>query len=124
MTDAWHVHDTDVLLTGDQAVQLIHDRISRGELTVWLESATGRTLAVVSNGSRALVMLLEEPSDAGEHAIDPARTGEMGGYVLENGQHDTYANADTVELAVALTIVKHIVDHGHPPPNAAWHVDR
>jgi hypothetical protein len=69
-------------------------------------------------------MLLSEPGDAGEHAIDPTGTGHQGGYVLSNGQHDAYNDRDTVPLAHALGIMEHIVDHGHPPVNAGWHVDR
>jgi hypothetical protein len=59
----------------------------------------GRLLAVVTNGTRALVMMLEEPGDAGEHAIDPTATGHQSEYVLSNGQYDTYDNQDTVPVA-------------------------
>jgi hypothetical protein len=93
-------------------------------LETWFEHDRGQLLAVVSNGIRALVMLLEEPGDAGEHAVDPTGTGQQGGYVLSNGQHDAYSDRDTVPLAQALVIVEHIVDHGRPPVGVNWHVDR
>jgi hypothetical protein len=94
-------------------------------LETWFEHDRGRLLAVVSNGIRALVILLEEPGDAGEHAVDPSETGqEAGGYVLSDGQHDAYSNRDTVPLTQALAIVEHIVDHGRPPAGVNWHIDR
>ena len=84
----------------------------------------GRLLAVVTNGTRALVMVLDEPGDAGEHTTDPMATGQQGGYVLGNGQHDTYENRDTVPLRQALVLVEHLVNHGRPPAGVNWHVDR
>jgi hypothetical protein len=69
-------------------------------------------------------MVLDEPGDAGEHAIDPTETGQQSGYVLSNGQHDTYDNRDTVPLAQALMIVEHIISSGRPPDGAGWHIDR
>jgi len=63
-----------------------------GTLTMWFESDRGRAMAFVTNRYRAMVMLLDEPGDPGEHAIDPGALGEQGGYVLENGQHDAYAD--------------------------------
>nr|WP_269455590.1 Imm1 family immunity protein [Micromonospora narathiwatensis] len=84
----------------------------------------GQLLAVVTNGTRALVMVLDEPGDAGEHAIDPTATGKQGGYVLSNGQHETYDAQDTVPLEQALVIVEHLIDHGRPPTGVGWHVDR
>ena len=57
-------------------------------------------------------------------ATGPTATGQEGAYVLGNGQHDTYDNADTVLLEQALTIVEHILDRGRPPVGISWHVDR
>jgi len=122
--DKWRVQDQLPYVTGSQAVQLVRDHIEHGTLTTWLESDRGRALAIVTNRSRALVMLLDEPGDPGEHAIDPAASGEQDGYVLENGQYDTYASRDTVTLDLALTLVQHIVDHGRPPADVAWEIDR
>jgi hypothetical protein len=78
----------------------------------------------VTNGTRAMVMMLDEPGDADEHATNPIATGEQGGYVLGNGQHDTYDNTDTVPLEQALAIVEHILDRDRPPVAAGWHIDR
>lgn len=90
----------------------------------WLEHDQGRLLAVVSNGTRALVMLLDQLVDAGGHAVDPTGTGQQNGYVLSNGQHDTYDDRDTVWLNEALSIVTHVVDHGEPSAGVAWQCDR
>jgi hypothetical protein len=51
---------------------------------------------VVTNGTRALVMVLDERSDAGEHAID---------------------------LEQAFVIVEHLINHGRLPIGVDWHVE-
>ncbi len=122
--EKWRVQDQPHYLTGPQAAQRIRDRMGDGTLTTWFESGLGRAMAVVTNRRRAMVMLLDESDDSGQHAIDPDARGEQGGYVLENGQHDTYANRDTVAFDVALVIVEHVVDHGRPPEDGAWEIDR
>lgn len=79
-------------------------------------------LAVVSNGERAMVVLFEEIGDAGEHAIDRSMgTSESGGYVLSNGQHDTYPDRDTVPLEIAMQLIDDVIagrprEAGRYPP--------
>jgi hypothetical protein len=104
---------------------LIERRVAAGTMTTWLESSLGRRIGVVSNGPRAMVLLLEGDGDPGEHAIDPeAGAGSSGGFVLENDQTDEYPDRDTVPTGEALRIVTHLVSHGVPPDDAAWQVDR
>lgn len=95
-------------------------------MTTWLESSLGRRLALVSNGPRAMVLLLEhDDGDPGEHAIDSAGgVGSSGGFVLDNGQEDEYADRDTVPMREALRIVAHLVSDGVFPSDASWQVDR
>jgi hypothetical protein len=69
-------------------------------------------------------MLLDEPDDVGMHAVDPAATDRENGYILANGQHDTYDNRDTLPLGEALRVAQHIVEQGRPPANTTWQVDR
>ncbi|WP_020578287.1 hypothetical protein [Actinopolymorpha alba] len=84
-------------------------------MTTWLESSRGGTIALVSNGSRAMVMLLEhDDGDPGEHAIDPGGVGSSGGFVLENGQVDEYPDRDTVPMGDALRILVYLVSEGVP----------
>ncbi len=123
MTDGWRLQDHPDAVSGEQAAELIRVRNADRLFETWFEHDSGRLLAVVTNGSRAMVMMLDEPGDAGEHVIDPGATGHQGGYVLGNGQHDTYNNADTVPLEQALTIVEHILSYGRPPAGASWRVD-
>lgn len=124
MTDGWRLQDHHHLLTGSDAAELVRARAGEGQFEIWFEHDHGRLLAVVTNGTRALVMVLDEPGDAGEHAINPMATDQQSGYVLSNGQHDTYDNRDTVPLEQALVIVEHLVNHGQPPTGVDWHVDR
>ncbi|WP_123827104.1 hypothetical protein [Micromonospora globispora] len=124
MDDHWREQDRHAPLTGAQAADVVRRRIDHGMLETWFEHDRGGLLAVVSNGTRALIMLLEEPGGPGEHAIDPTGTGQQGGFVLSNGQSDAYSDGDTVPLVQALAILEHIVDHGHPPASVGWHVDR
>ena len=124
MTDGWRLQVHPEAVSGEQAAELIRARKAHGLFETWFEHHSGRLLAVLTNGCRAMVMMLDEPGDAGKHAIDPGATGHQGGYVLGKGQHDTYDNADTVPLEQALTIVEHILDCGRPPSGASWRVDQ
>jgi len=124
MSDGWRLQDHRHLLTGADAAGLVRARADEGQLETWFEHDDGRLLAVVTNGTRALVMALDEAGDAGEHAVDPMATDQQGGYVLSNGQRDTYDNHDTVPFDQALVIVEHLINHGRPPTGVDWHVDR
>ena len=95
-----------------------------GQLATYLHSDSGRLLSFVSNGKRAMVMLMERPGDPGEHAVSPDAVGSSSGFVLENGQEDTYDDADTVPLPDALAAVSSILDTGRPPREMPWTVDR
>lgn len=71
-----------------------------------------------------MVVLFEEDGDPGEHAVSPGETGASDGYILENGQMDTYADADTVPLAEGIAIVAEFIAEGRPPMDTPWKVDR
>jgi len=70
------------VIDGKQAADLVLVRVAEGLFETWFEHDDGRLLAIVTNGARAMVMVLDEPGDAGEHAIDPTATGQQSGYVL------------------------------------------
>ena len=123
--EQWHLADQPGAVDAESLAATIEQRVSQGTMTTCLESSRGRTIYFVSNGSRAMVMLLEHSDgDPGEHAIDPAGAGSSGGFVLENGQVDDYPDHDTVPLGEALRIVAHLVAEGVPPSDASWQVDR
>jgi hypothetical protein len=125
MQEQWHLEGEREPVGASGIAETIESRISQGTMTTCLESSRGRTIHLVSNGSRAMVMLLEHSDgDPGEHAIDPAGVGTSGGFVLENGQVDEYADRDTVPMGEALRIVAHLVAEGAPPADASWQVDR
>jgi hypothetical protein len=124
MPDCWHLPDDATPVTGERVAEVIRQRVADGLLETWLEHDSGPRLAMVSNRTRAMVMLLDEPDDAGAHAIDPTTPGQQDGYVLQNGQHDTYDNRDTIPFDDALRVVQHIIEHGRPPTDITWQVDR
>ncbi|MCW2879954.1 MAG: hypothetical protein JWQ95_4054 [Sphaerisporangium sp.] len=124
VTEGWRLPGDDTPLTGQRAAELIRQRVERGLSETWLQHDQGPLLAVISNGTRALVMLLDEPDDVGMHAVDPVATGRENGYILANGQHDTYDNRDTLPLGEALRVAQHIVEQGRPPANTTWQADR
>ncbi|MBE1605597.1 hypothetical protein [Actinopolymorpha pittospori] len=125
MQEQWQIGDEPGPIQASTVVELIERRVSQGTMMTWLESSLGRTIAFVSNGSRAMVMLLEHnDGDPGEHAIDPEGIGSSDGFVLENGQLDEYPDRDTVPMCEALRIVTHLVAEGVPPGDASWQVDR
>jgi hypothetical protein len=100
-------------------------RVSAGVLTTWVESSEGRTLALVSNGARMMVVLMEHVEDPGFHAIDPQADAEsQSGYVLDNGQVDTYPNRDTIALDDGVRAAAEVVRTGELTKGVAWHSDR
>lgn len=124
MAEGWSVLDEDHALSGDEAAVRVSANVDDGAMTTYLGSDSGRILVVVSNGDRAMVVLMSGEGDPGEHATSPGAAGSSDGYLLENGQEDTYEDADTVPLADALTAVRLIVDSGRPPAEQSWAVDR
>ncbi|MFJ2774690.1 hypothetical protein [Streptomyces sp. NPDC087300] len=124
MIETWVFNDGAVPATAAVAPQMLRDRITAGQLETWFTSSRGRSLAVLSNTDRAMVLLLDSEDDPGQHAISPAADGSSMGFVLVNGQHDEYPDEDTVPLTEALRIISHILDTGLPPVGAAWSIDR
>ncbi|MFF4079311.1 hypothetical protein ACFYZN_07885 [Streptomyces sp. NPDC001777] len=124
--ESWTLTDGAAPMSADTVTEVLRNRIAAGKLDTWWESASGRSLAVVSNAERAMVMLLEHPGDPGGHAADPGADAEgwSDGFVLSNGQCDEYPDTDTVPLDEAFRIVHHILATGRPPADAAWVVDR
>ena len=98
--------------------------VGDGLLTTYFRRGLGRLLVVVSNGTRAMVVLMSGEGDAGEHAVSPGAVGSSDRNVLDNGQEDTYEDADTIPLADAIEAVRSIIDSGRPASGTSWSVDR
>ena len=81
-----------------------------------------RSLQVVTNGQRAMVVLWSrEGFDEGIYAVDPsASDNSHDGFILENGQADSYAGNETVPLDQALEAVRYAIDHDEPDPRLQW----
>ena len=125
MRERWALEDNSGWLQPSDAADLITRRLESGVLCTWFEGDAGRRIAFVTNGSRAMVLRLDhDAGDPGEHAIDPGATGVSGGFMLENGQVDEYADTDTVALHEGLRILRHLVAEGEPPSDANWQIDR
>jgi hypothetical protein len=125
MIESWAIDDDSTTpVAPETVVMTLGARIRAGHLETWLISSSGRSLAFVTNNERAMVMLLDGEGDPGEHAVDPEAQGSSEGFVLANGQHDAYPNADTVPIGEAFRIVDHIVGTGSWPPDARWTTDR
>ncbi|MEU2109441.1 hypothetical protein [Streptomyces sp. NPDC019507] len=125
MIESWVINDdSPVPMSSEAVLEALRSRIDRGQLETWLTSSSGRSLAFMTNTERAMVMLLEEEGDPGEHAVDPGTAGSSAGFVLSNGQDDEYPDEDTVPIREALRLVKQIVGTGSWPADARWVVDR
>ena len=124
MAEEWSVLDEEWKVSGDKAAARVSRNVDDGVLTTYFRSDLGRLLVVVSNGTRAMVVLMSGEGDAGEHAVSPGAVGSSDGYVLDNGQEDTYEDADTIPLADAIKAVRSIIDSGRPPSGTSWSVDR
>ncbi|WP_240045087.1 hypothetical protein [Streptomyces alboflavus] len=124
MAESWIFSDGTVPASPTAALAVLRRRIDAGQLETSLTSSRGRFLAVVTNTERAMVMLLDDEADPGEHAVVPQAAGRSKGFILANGQHDEYLDEDTVPLPEALRIVDHILTTGTPPGDTTWSVDR
>ncbi|CAN7460167.1 hypothetical protein [Knoellia sp. LjRoot47] len=124
MPETWSLLDDAHTLDGAEAAALVSAHVDDGRLTTYFHSDRGRLLSVVSNGVRAMVVLMDGEGDAGEHAVSPGAAGSSDGYVLETGQEDTYEDSDTIPLADAVAAVRSIIDDGEPPSGTSWSVDR
>ncbi|MFJ8133430.1 hypothetical protein [Streptomyces hydrogenans] len=125
MIESWVINaDSPVPVSSAVVPETLRSRIDSGQLETWLTSSSGRSLAFVTNTERAMVMLLEDEGDSGEHAVDPGAEGSSDGFVLSNGQHDEYPDEDTVPIHEAFRLVKQIVATGSWPADARWVTDR
>ncbi|MEW2497284.1 hypothetical protein AB0942_27680 [Streptomyces nodosus] len=125
MIESWVINDDSLVPVSSEVVSgALRSRIGGGQLETWLTSSSGRLLAFVTNTERAMVMLLEDEGDPGEHAVDPGAQGASDGFVLSNGQDDEYPDADTVPIGEAFGLVEQIVGTGSWPADARWVVDR
>ncbi|MFI5571947.1 hypothetical protein ACIA6T_32360 [Streptomyces sp. NPDC051740] len=123
--DSWVINDDSLAPVSSEVVpKALRSRIDSGQLETWLTSSSGRLLVFVTNTGRAMVRLLEEEGDPGEHAVDPGARGSSDGFVLSNGQKDAYPDEDTVPIREAFGLVEHIVGTGTWPADARWVVDR
>ncbi|MEU8506395.1 hypothetical protein AB0C40_17060 [Streptomyces brevispora] len=123
--ESWVINDdSPVPMSSGVALEALRSRIDSGQLETWLTSSSGRSVAFVTNTERAMVMLLEDESDPGEHAVDSGAQGSSDGFVLSNGQDDEYPDQDTVPIVEAFRLVEHIVDTGSWPADARWVADR
>ncbi|MGW6024236.1 hypothetical protein [Streptomyces sp. NPDC055099] len=123
--ESWVINDgSPAPVASETVLESLRSRIDSGQLETWLTSSSGRSLAFVTNTERAMVILLEDQGDPGEHAVDPGAQGSSGGFVLSNGQDDAYPDEDTVPIGEAFRLVKQIVATGSWPADARWVVDR
>jgi hypothetical protein len=122
--EKWRLQDASTFVGGQAAASLVADRIEAGAYETWFESTTGRMLALVTNADRALVMLLRGEGDPGEHLVEPgASDAQSSGFVLANGQIDSYSTRDTVPLSLAIEVLASVID-GRTHPAADWKDDR
>ncbi|MEU1536148.1 hypothetical protein [Streptomyces fagopyri] len=125
MIDSWVIDDgSRAPVSFDTVREVLRARIAGGQRETWLASSSGRLVAFVTNNERAMMSLVNEEGDPGEHAVDPGVGGSGKGFVLSNGQHDEYPNEDTVPLEEAFRILSHILSEGFWPPDTSWMVDR
>jgi hypothetical protein len=123
--ESWVIDDgSGRPVSSDTVREMLRVRIADGQCETWLTSSSGRLLAVVANAERAMLSLLDEEGDLGEHAVDPGADGSSRGFVLSNGQHDEYPNEDTVPLDEAYRILGHLLREGSWPPDSFWAADR
>ncbi|WP_454294114.1 hypothetical protein [Salana multivorans] len=118
----WLAGSSERALIVGEMPAIVRERTAAGQLSTCFEANAGLVLQIVTNGERAMVMLLARSDGTGGHAINPTATGSSAGYLLENGQEDEYADHDTVPLPTAFALIEHIGVHG-TPPHQDWQTD-
>lgn len=108
-------------VTSGTVREVLRARIDGGQHETWPASSFGRLPAFVTNKVRAMMSLLNEEGDPGEHAVD---LGVDGSSHLSQGQHDEYPNVDTVPLEEAFRILSHVLSEGSRPPDTSRMADR
>jgi hypothetical protein len=118
----WRVERTGEAVSGEKAACVVRASIEAGRLDVRFVRQPDGTLSVTTNGRRAMLIVWGRAGyDEGVMAVDPkAGDGTQGGYALANGQHDTYADAETVPLDQAIDAIQHIIDRGVLDPSLQW----
>ncbi|MGK5737848.1 hypothetical protein [Micromonospora sp. URMC 103] len=108
----------------EQVLSAVQEAVSAGEGEIWIEHQRGPILGLVLGGARAMVLRLEEPGDAGFHAIDPKASREPSGeYVLANRQVDQYGDRDAADARHVVPIVVHFLATTDRWPGVAWQDD-
>lgn len=122
VADGWRVEGGPDVLTGNTAADFAREAINAGQTHIRFVSSERQSLTLETNGVRVMLILWgREGDDKGLQAIDPtAGNGSQGGYVLDNGQHDTYADRATVPLDQAIEAVRHIIENAAPDPRIEW----
>jgi hypothetical protein len=120
--DGWRVDGEPNALTGNDAADVARDAINAGQTYIRFARSEEQSLTLGTNGVRAMLVLWGRAGhDEGLQAIDPtAGDDSQGGYILENGQHDSYADRETVPLDQAIEAVRYIVDNATPDPRIQW----
>ncbi|HEV2346780.1 MAG TPA: hypothetical protein VGS97_21945 [Actinocrinis sp.] len=124
MASYWRLQGSDSTCSGQVATELIRRRLASGTCETWFHDDAGRSLAVLTNGARTLLIFMISEGDPGEHAVDLGAEGRSGGCILLNGQHDHYANRDTVLFDQACDVVRCIIDLDEWPEHVSREVDR
>ncbi|MFF5488605.1 hypothetical protein [Streptomyces virginiae] len=121
----WHLQGSPGFdYSGEDARQLLRHRLDWATQETWFEDGRAASLAVVTNGERAMVSLLDGEADRAEHLVDPRGSGSSGGYRLTNGQVDVYADRDTVTFEAAGRAVAYFIEHATWPDDVSVEDDR
>ena len=122
VSDSWRVEGGPEVPTGNAAADLVREATNAGQTHIQFVRSETQSLTLDTNGVRVMLVLWrQDGDDEGLHAIDTtAGDGSQGGYVLGNGQDDTYADRETVTLDRAVEAVRHIVDNSTPDPRLEW----
>lgn len=89
----WRLLERGPVTSGDEAVAVLHDLFRSGRGDVTFVRDPGRSIQIVTNGSRAMLLWWgREGFDEGMCAVDSdADDADVSGFVLANDQSDVYS---------------------------------
>ncbi len=88
---------------------------------VWLTVADGPSFTMLLKSTRAFVMFLARPGDAGQTVRSDIRDADS--FMLSNGQVDTYPGEMTLWRNKALDAARYFRDYLAPDPTLTWVAD-
>lgn len=114
------------LAGAEEAERLLSSIGNTDNLEIWACEDNGLSLCALLNGRCGWLMFLRFEGDVGFSSRNPLKEQSEGveeGFVLSNGQVDTYPSSWTIDRQMVFDALLEFVAAGRRPSNVDWHED-